>query len=400
MTTKPATEAFPVSDNVAKMRASSTLAAMQAAEALRARGVDVVDLGAGEPDFDTPDNIKRAAEEAMRAGQTKYTPTAGTRDLQKAIIAYYEREFGAHYEPSEVMATSGGKQAIFNAVVSLVGPDDEVLIAKPYWVTFPEIVIFARATPVFIETEETDFQLTAEQVRRAITPRTKLIILNSPNNPSGRIIPPAEFRRIMEVLNERGVYAISDECYLRFVYPPAQVYSAASLAPELRARLCIAGSFSKTYAMTGWRMGYALAPAEWTRVMLKVQSHSTSHPDAIAQRAATEAFNGSQDSVAKMLAEYTKRREWLLGALNEIPGFGCAHPEGAFYAFPDVRGCLKGAVKTSGEFADQLLKEEHTVVTDGAGFGADGFIRISYATSLDRLQEGVRRIRRVAEELL
>ena len=400
MTTKPATEAFPVSDNVAKMRASSTLAAMQAAEALRARGVDVVDLGAGEPDFDTPDNIKRAAEEAMRAEQTKYTPTAGTRDLQKAIIAYYEREFGAHYEPSEVMATSGGKQAIFNAVVSLVGPDDEVLIAKPYWVTFPEIVIFARATPVFIETEETDFQLTAEQVRRAITPRTKLIILNSPNNPSGRIIPPAEFRRIMEVLNERGVYAISDECYLRFVYPPAQVYSAASLAPELRARLCIAGSFSKTYAMTGWRMGYALAPAEWTRVMLKVQSHSTSHPDAIAQRAATEAFNGSQDSVAKMLAEYTKRREWLLGALNEIPGFGCAHPEGAFYAFPDVRGCLKGAVKTSGEFADQLLKEEHTVVTDGAGFGADGFIRISYATSLDRLQEGVRRIRRVAEELL
>ena len=400
MTTKPVTEAFPVSDNVAKMRASSTLAAMQAAEALRARGVDVVDLGAGEPDFDTPDNIKRAAEEAMRAGQTKYTPTAGTRDLQKAITAYYEREFGAHYEPSEVMATSGGKQAIFNAVVSLVGPGDEVLIAKPYWVTFPEIVVFARATPVFIETEETDFQLTAEQVRRAITPRTKLIILNSPNNPSGRIIPPAEFGRIMEVLDERGVYAISDECYLRFVYPPAQVYSAASLAPELRARLCIAGSFSKTYAMTGWRMGYALAPPEWTRAMLKVQGHSSSHPNSIAQRAAAEAFNGSQDSVASMLAEYTKRREWLRGALNELPGFGCTQPEGAFYAFPDVRGCLKGQVKTSGDLVGKLLKEEHTVVTDGAGFGADGFIRISYATSLDRLQEGVRRIRRVAEQLL
>ncbi|HYY56157.1 MAG TPA: aminotransferase class I/II-fold pyridoxal phosphate-dependent enzyme, partial [Pyrinomonadaceae bacterium] len=198
--TKPAIETFPVSDNVARMRASSTLAAMQAAEAMRAEGVDVVDLGAGEPDFDTPENIKQAAAEAMRQGQTKYTPTAGTRDLQQSIIDFYEREFGARFERSEVMATSGGKQAIFNAIVSLACPGDEVLIAKPYWVTFPEIAVFARAAPVFIETEETDFLLTAEQVERAITPRTKLIILNSPSNPSGRIIPPSEFERIMEVV--------------------------------------------------------------------------------------------------------------------------------------------------------------------------------------------------------
>ncbi|HEY0407940.1 MAG TPA: pyridoxal phosphate-dependent aminotransferase [Pyrinomonadaceae bacterium] len=398
--TKTATETFAVSDNVARMRASATMAAMAAADALRAAGADVVDLGAGEPDFDTPENIKLAAIAAMRAGQTKYTPTAGTRQLQQSIIDFYNREFNASFEPEEVMATNGGKQAIYNAIVTLINAGDEVLVVKPYWVTFPEIVVFAGATPVYIETEETDFQLQAEQVARAITPRTKAIILNSPSNPSGAVIPTAEFERIMQVVAERGLYAISDECYLRFVYPPAEVYSAATLAPELRSRLCIAGSFSKTYAMTGWRLGYSLARPEWTRAMLKVQGHSTSNPNSIAQAAATEALNGAQDSVATMLAEYTARREWLLGALREIPGFCCAQPEGAFYAFPNVRGCLQGEVKTSGQFADLLLKEEQTVVTDGAGFGAEGFIRISYATSLECLQEGVRRIRRVAEKLV
>jgi aspartate aminotransferase len=388
---------FPVSENVAQMKASSTLAAMQAAESMRAAGVDVVDLGAGEPDFDTPQNIKDAAAEAMRAGQTKYTPTAGTRKLQQAIIGFYRREFAASYEPAEVMATAGGKQAVFNAVVSLINPDDEVLLPKPYWVTFPEIVTFARGRSAFIETEENDFVLTAEMVRQAVTPRTRLIILNSPSNPSGRVISPADFESIMEIVADRDMYAVSDECYLRFVYPPAQVFSAASLRPELRRRLCIAGSFSKTYAMTGWRVGYSLANAEWTRAMLKVQGHSTSNATSIAQAAAAEAFNGPQDSVAAMLAEYTLRREWLLDALNEIPGLRCPRPEGAFYAFPDVRGCLKGKLRTSAEFANELLEKEQTVVTDGAGFGADGFIRISYATSLDRVQEGVKRIRRVVE---
>ena len=381
------------------MRASSTLKAMMAAEAMRAEGLDVVDLGPGEPDFDTPENIKQAAAEAMRQGKTKYTPVAGTRDLQQAIINFYEQEFGATYQRSEVAATSGGKQAIFNAVVTLVNPGDEVLIPKPYWVTFPEIVTFARATPVYIETEETDFVLNAEQVERAITPRTKLVILNSPCNPSGRVIPPDEFRRIMEILTERGIYVISDECYLRFVYSPCEVFSAASLPAELRQRLCIAGSFSKTYAMTGWRIGYSLAGAEWTRAMLTVQGHSTSNPNSIAQAAATEALTGPQESVATMLEEYGRRRDFLIDALSNIPGLRCIMPEGAFYAFPDVRGCLKGEVKTSEEFSDRLLHQEQTVVTDGAGFGAEGFIRISYATSLERLQEGIRRIRRVAESL-
>src|SRR5438046_5209687 len=228
---------FQVSENVAQMKASSTLAAMQAAEAMRASGVDVVDLGAGEPDFDTPQNIKDAAAKAMRAGKTKYTPTAGTRDLQQAIIQMYRKDFGAMYERNQVMDTSGGKQAIFNAVVSLINPGDEVLIPKPYWVSFPEIVTFARGKSIFIETEENDFVLTADMVRRSITPRTRLIILNSPGNPSGRIIPPAEFAQIMEIVAERDLCAISDECYLRCVYPPATAFSAASWQPALRRPL-------------------------------------------------------------------------------------------------------------------------------------------------------------------
>jgi len=399
MMTQPAVSAFPVSDNVSKMKPSSTLAAMQAAEALRAAGVNVVDFGAGEPDFDTPENIKRAAAEAMRAGKTKYTATAGIRELQQAIIDFYHQQFGSSYERSEVMATSGGKQAIFNAIVSLINPGDEVLIAKPYWVTFPEIVVFAGGTPVFIDTEENGFVLTAEMIERAITSRTKAVLLNSPSNPSGRVIPQAEFQRIMELLAERAIYVISDECYLRFLYPPAEIFSVASLPAALRSRLCVAGSFSKTYAMTGWRMGYALAPADWTRAMLKVQSHSTSNPTSIAQWAATEALRGPQDSVAEMLAEYTRRRQWLLPALREIPGISCNEPEGAFYAFPSVRRCLNDKLKTSGEFAQALLEQEQTVVTDGAGFGAEGYLRISYATSMEQLQEGIKRIERFVSSL-
>ena len=399
MMTQPAASPFPVSLNVSRMKPSSTMAAMQAAQALRATGVPVFDFGAGEPDFDTPENIKQAAAEAMGVGKTKYTATAGIRELQQSLIDFYALQFGAQYEPAEVMATSGGKQSIFNAIVTLINPGDEVLIAKPYWVSFPEIVAFAGGTPVFIETEENGFVLTAEMIERAITPKTKVAILNSPSNPSGRVIPPAEFRRIMELLSERAIYTVSDECYLRFVYPPAEVFSVTSLPAELRSRLCIAGSFSKTYAMTGWRMGYALAPVAWTRAMLKVQSHTTSNPTSIAQWAAVEALRGPQGSVADMLAEYTARRQWLLKALREIPGITCNEPEGAFYAFPSVQACLNDKVKTSGQFAQGLLEQEQTVVTDGAGFGAEGYLRISYATSMEQLQEGIKRIGRFVSSL-
>src|SRR5262245_21678937 len=355
MKTWPVMSPFSSSDNVSKMKSSSTLAAMQAAEALRAAGADVVDFGAGEPDFDTPENIKQAAADAMNRGETKYTSTGGTRELQKAIVSFYQRQFGADYQPNEVMGTSGGKHAIFNAIVTLINPGDEVLIPKPYWVTFPEIVVFAGGMPVFIETEETEFVLNAEQVEQAITPSTKLLILNSPSNPSGRVLPPSEFRRIVELTHQRGIYVVSDECYLRFVYAPGEVFSAATLPAELRTRLCIAGSFSKTYAMTGWRLGYSLGPAEWIKAMLKVQGHCTSNPNSIAQSAAVEAFNGPQESVSLMLNEYTNRREWLLAALKDVPGIKCFEPEGAFYAFPDVRGCLNNDLRTSGEFAQRLL---------------------------------------------
>jgi aspartate aminotransferase len=387
---------FTVSKNVAAMQPSSTIAAMQAAQALRATGADVIDLSVGEPDFDTPEFIKEAAWDALKHGKTKYTATAGIKALQDQTVNFYRREFGTEFKASQVMATSGGKQAIFNAIITAADPGDEVLIPNPYWVSFPEMVRFTGATPVFIDTEETDFILNAEQVKGAITPKTKILILNSPSNPSGRVIPADEFRRIVEVCHEHNVLVISDECYLLFVYPPAEVFSAATLPAELRENICIAGSFSKTYAMTGWRMGYTIAREEWTKAMLKVQSHSTSHPASFAQyacAAALERWDESSAAIKEMLAEYERRRAWFVPALQSVEGLKCSMPEGAFYAFPDVRGALKGDMKTSQDFADLLLNKAHVVVTDGAGFGAEGFVRISYAASMERLQEAIERIK-------
>ncbi len=384
---------FIVSKNVQKMSPSSTLAAMQKAQVLKAEGKDVIDLSIGEPDFDTPQFIKDAAWESLQKGQTKYTATAGVKPLQSAIVNFYKREFGVEINPSEVMATSGGKQGLFNAISTAVGEGDDVLIPKPYWVSFPEMVSFTGANNVFIDTEETNLILTAEQVRKAITPKTKLIVLNSPSNPSGRVIPADEFRKIIEVCAENNIYVISDECYLLFVYPPNKVFSVATLPPELLQYICISGSFSKTYAMTGWRVGYTIAPDIWTKAMLKLQSHSTSHPTSFTQYACAVALDEvekSRNSVKEMLGEYERRRNWFIPALNEL-GLKCDMPEGAFYGFPDVRKFAE----TSGEFADRLLNECHIVTTDGAGFGMEGFVRMSYAASLERLQEAIERIKKI-----
>ena len=384
------------------MRPSATLAAMQAAKELKESGADVIDLSVGEPDFDTPEHIKNYAIEALRGGVTKYTPTPGLKLLQTAIAEFYAREFGAQFESNQIIATSGGKGGIFNAVLALVNAGDEVLIAQPYWVSFPEIINFTGARIVEIATENNDFILTAEAVKNAITPNTKLIIVNSPSNPSGRVIPPPEFQKIVEVCAEKGVFVISDECYLRFVYPPAEVFSTASLPAELQQFVCICGSFSKTFAMTGWRVGYTIANQEWTRAMTKLQSHSTTHPTAFAQAAcaaALENWDETRAALDAMLSEYAKRRAFLIPALNEIRGFKCAQPEGAFYAFPNVRGALNDRVQTSQGLSDLLLKQAHVVTTDGAGFGASGFIRISYAAALERLQEAVERIMKVVENL-
>lgn len=386
---------FPVAENVARMHASSTLKAAQTAAALRDEGHDVIDLTVGEPDFDTPEFIKQYAWEGLQKGLTKYTATAGMKPLTEAIAEFYAGRFGAEFSTAEVAASCGGKQGLFNAACTLLNPGDDVLIPKPYWVTFPEIATFCRANSVFIDTEETDFVLTADQVRDAITEKTKLLIVNSPSNPSGRVVPAGEMRRIIETCAERGVYVLTDECYLFFVYPPGEVFTSATLPKDLRKYVCVAGSFSKTYAMTGWRIGYTIASEEWTRAMTRLQSHSASHPTSFVQYACACALKNGEASMAAvdtMLAEYARRRDWLIPALNTISGFNCGMPEGAFYAFVDVRAMLGGEFKTSADVAEKMLTESYTVVTDGAPFGADGFLRLSYATSMVNLEIAVDRM--------
>lgn len=374
------------------MSASKTMAVTALAEQLRRAGADVLDLGAGEPDFPTPEHIRRAAYAAGEAGHTKYTAAAGTLRLKRAICERYAADYGAGYETSEVIASAGAKQVIFNAVATVVEPGDDVLLPKPYWVTFPEAITFAGGNSVWVETEREGFRLTADAVARAITPRTKLLIVNSPSNPSGLVVPPEEFERIVALAVEHGLWVISDECYDRFVYAPARPYSAAQLPDELRQRVLVAGSLSKTYAMTGWRLGYALGPRAWVEAMACLQSHSTSNPSSISQEAAVEALSGPQESVARMLDAYRERRDWLIPALNELPGVTCATPDGAFYAFPCVRGVLGNRCLTSEELATYLLEEAHVALTPGEAFGAPGYLRISYATSLDVLRRAVERI--------
>ena len=389
---------FSVSDHVAQMKGSSTLIAAQAAADMRAQGIDVIDLSVGEPDFDTPEFIKEYAWEGLQKGLTKYTATAGMADYRSAVVEFYASRFGAEITVAEVAASCGGKQALFNAACTILNPGDDVLIPKPYWVTFPEIVTFCRANSVFIETEDTDFILTADQVAAAITDKTKLLIVNSPSNPSGRVVPPDEMRRIVEVCAARGVYVMTDECYLFFAYPPAEPFSLASLPDKLREFVCVAGSFSKTYAMTGWRVGYTIANVEWTKAMVKLQSHSATHPTSFVQYACAKALRNPDATIAAvnaMTGEYERRRDWLIPALNEIRGFRCPMPEGAFYAFVDVRGTFGDRYQGSADVADMLLKEAHIVVTDGEGFGADGFLRLSYATSMENLQRAVEKMKAI-----
>lgn len=370
-----------------------------AAEKLRAQGVKVIDLGVGEPDFPTPDHIKDAAKQALDDNFTKYTSASGIMPLRKAICDYMNSNFGSDYTPEQCCVVLGGKQGLFNAVAALINPGDDVLLEKPCWVSFPEMVHFAEGNVVWVDTEPTDFHLTAELVKAAITPKSKLLIINSPSNPTGRVIDPAEFKKIVELAVEHGLWVISDECYLQFVYPPHQVNSAALLAPELRARVLIAGSLSKTYAMTGWRVGFTLGPEAWVTEVIKIQSQSATHAASIAQKAAIVALTATQEPVKEMLAEYRRRAEWFIPALNEIPGIECGRPEGAFYAFPNIKGLMKNCgFATSKEAADELLWKHGVVTTDGAAFGAEGYLRLSYANSLEALQEAIARIRQMVTE--
>jgi aspartate aminotransferase len=386
-------------DRISSISVSSTMKVMADADKLRREGVDVVDFSAGEPDFPTPDNIKQAAIRAIEGNFTKYTPAGGTAELKQAVIDRHKTEFGTDYKASECIVTVGGKHVLFNYTQALVNPGDEVIIPVPYWVTYKDIVNYAGGKCVFVETDEKEgFLLTAAMVERAITPRTRIVIINSPSNPSGAVLADAEFEKLYHICSKLGIFLLTDECYSHFLYSGSP-YSIASVKGS-KPTVLVAGTVSKTYAMTGWRIGYGLAPEFIVGAMTKLQSHSTSNPTSIAQKAAVEALRGPQDSVPQMLAEYRKRRDFVIPRLRQIPGVACAMPAGAFYAYPNVRAAFeRGGMKTPLEFADRLLKEASVAVVPGEAFGTDDHVRISYATSMKELERGLDRIQKFVEKL-
>ena len=381
-----------LADRVNRISISPTAAVLAAAERYRAQGADLADFGPGEPDFPTPEHIVNAAIRALHEGRTKYTPTAGIGPLRDAICKWHTAQFGSSYTVPECVVTVGGKHAIFQAFCALLQAGDEVLIPAPYWVSYPDMVMYTGATPVPVMTDPADgFRLRAEEVARAITPRTKLLIVNSPSNPSGAVVPADEFAKIYEVCRAKNIWLLTDECYSHFIYGNEKPFSLASL-PGTKPNIIVAGSLSKTFAMTGWRIGYALAPEPLVSAMIKLQSQSTSNPASVAQYAALEALTGPMDTVAAMLAEYSKRRDRIVAGLRAIPGVTCVEPGGAFYAFPSVAEHLRNGVGDSTALAKQLLERQHLVVVPGDAFGTPGYIRISYATSIARIEEGLRRL--------
>ena len=396
----PTLQAPPkTADRISLISVSSTMKVMADADKLRREGVDVVDFSAGEPDFPTPDNIKRAGIAAIEANFTKYTPAGGTAETKQAVINRHKEEFGTDYKASECIITVGGKHVLFEYTQALVNPGDEVIIPVPYWVTYKDIVNYAGGKCVFVETDEQEgFNLTAAMVEKNITPKTKIVIINSPSNPAGAIMAREEFEKLYHITAAKGIYLLTDECYSHFLYE-GKPYSIASMK-DSKPTVLVAGTVSKTYAMTGWRIGYGLAPEPIIGAMMKLQSHSTSNPTSIAQKAAIEALKGSQDSIPGMLAEYRKRRDFVVPRLREIPGFTCSLPAGAFYAYPNIREAItRGGMKTPLEFADRLLKEASVAVVPGEAFGTDDHVRISYATSMAELEKGLDRIQKFVESL-
>jgi aspartate aminotransferase len=386
-----------LTDRINRIQISPTAAVITAADQLKAKGVDIADFGPGEPDFPTPDHIKKAAIDAINGNKTKYTPTGGIMPLREAICAWHKRELQSNYEPKECVVSVGGKHAIFNVASVLLQAGDEVLIPAPYWVSFPDIIKYTGATPIYVQTSVEDgFAVRAAAIEKAITPKTRLLILNSPSNPSGGVTPPDEYEKILAICKKHNVWLMGDECYSHFTYDPNKPFSIAS-APDSKNNVIIIGSVSKTFAMTGWRIGYTLGPAELIQALIKLQSQSTSNPTSIAQHAALAAMTGTMDTVPVMLAEYAKRRQRIVEGLNAMPGVTCRKPGGAFYAFPDVSAHLSGPhalAKDTTELATMLLDKARVALVGGDAFGAPGYLRLSYATSLDRIEEGLRRLDR------
>ncbi|HEX6114264.1 MAG TPA: pyridoxal phosphate-dependent aminotransferase [Geminicoccaceae bacterium] len=396
-----------IAQRMAAIKPSPTVAVSNLARELQAAGRDVIGLGAGEPDFDTPDNVKAAAIAAIDAGQTKYTAVDGTPELKAAIAKKFARENGLDYRPDQISVGAGGKQIIYNALMATLNPGDEVIIPAPYWVSYPDMTLLAGGTPVIVRCpEQTGFKLQPEDLEQAITPRTKWLILNSPNNPTGAAYAAEELRGLTDVLLRHGhVWVLSDDIYEHLVYDDFRFVTPAALEPRLKDRCLTMNGVAKAYAMTGWRIGYAGGPPELIRAMAKIQSQSTTNPCSISQAAAVEALNGPQDFIRERAAVFKERRDLVVDMLNRGLGLRCHRPEGAFYVYPSCAGVIGrrtpdgGELRDSEGFARYLLEGEGVAVVHGAAFGLDPYFRVSYATATDLLEEACARIIRACAAL-
>src|SRR3989454_664049 len=387
---------YKISNRAASLSPSLTLAIDSKAKQMKAEGRDVVGFGGGEPDFDTPQHIKDAAIKALCEGFTKYTPASGIPELRQAVADKFRRENGLNYKPSQIIISCGGKHSCYNAIIALCEPGDEVIIPAPYWLSYPEMVKLAEATPVILETsDKTEFKVTPDQLRNAITPRTRLFILNSPSNPTGSVYTRDEIKALGDICVEKGVLIMSDEIYEKLVYDGATHTSVASFSPAHYEHTIVVHGFAKAYSMTGWRLGYLAAPEPIAKAIDAIQSHSTSNPTSFAQKGGVAALKGSQEHLKSWLAEYSKRRGYMHDRLNKIPGVSCVNAKGAFYLFPNISALgLK-----STEFCAQLLEQEKVPSLPGIAFGADDYLRISYATSLTNIEKGLERLDKFARSL-
>lgn len=393
-----------LSEKISQISPSPTLSITAKAKKMQAEGINVIGFGAGEPDFDTPVTIKEAAKKAMDKGFTKYTPTAGTKELKDAICAKFKKDNNLEYSPDEILVSCGAKHSIFNIIVTLCDEDDEVILPSPYWVSYPEMIKVAGAKAVILNaTRDSSFKITPDQLEKAIRPNTKLLILNSPSNPTGMVYSESKLKELSRIITKAGIYCISDEIYEKIIYDQQHV-SITSFGEEIKKRTIVVNGVSKAYSMTGWRIGYAAGPKEIIQAMSNLQDHSTSNPNSIAQAASVEALTGSQDDLEKMVREFKKRRDFMVDRVNAITGIRTVKPQGAFYCWVDISGILQKSangkmIMNSMDLTDALLSTAHAAVVPGGVFGDDKFIRLSYATSMENIIEGLSRIERFINNL-